>query len=198
MNKDNEIFEKLSRPFTIIGADGKVYPAHKWRVQSTPGGAANCVAYIDARQVSARLNEVFGVAGWSNTLIETGTSGMICEISVFIEGRQITKSNVGTETKVEGKKGQASDAFKRAAVHFGIGAYLHDFAPVVLKMAKHTDGKAYPATDNGQVLVNGAALTSYINTKSQYRQKLFEIYNALPESARKAKGAWFKEISELL
>ena len=38
----------------------------------------------------------------------------------------VTKSDCGTETDVEAEKGQASDAFKRAGVMFGIGRDLYD------------------------------------------------------------------------
>ena len=66
--KEKEIYKMLSSPFTTSGADGKEYPAHKWRVQK----GRRCVPYIDARQVSERLNEVFGLDGWNHTIEETG------------------------------------------------------------------------------------------------------------------------------
>ena len=175
---NNETLHQLQAPFTAIGADGQVYPAHKWKVQTTKGGVAVCVPYLDANQVINRLNEVFGLDGWSNTLIETSDSGMICEITAIVGGKEVTKSNVGTPSEYEKQKGQASDAIKRAARNFGIGAYLNDIENVTLKLSGR-----FAADGKGNALRTGAELTSYINQLHPLRAKLSEIYRAVGKSA---------------
>lgn len=92
----------------------------KWR----KGGGQNALAYIDARDVMKRLDDVLGVAGWQDKYIRVD-GGFICEISVKIGDDWITKSNAANDTKIESVKGGASSALKRAAVNWGIGRYLY-------------------------------------------------------------------------
>lgn len=91
------------------------------------------LAYLNARAVMDRLDEVFGVGGWSHELRpvqmskqgKSGvviTSGMICRI---IAGDSVHE-DVSDLTDIEDLKGGASGALKRAAVHLGIGRYLYD------------------------------------------------------------------------
>lgn len=53
----------------------------------------------------------------------------------------VTKSDGAGDTQVEGDKGAISDAFKRAAVKFGVGRYLYDMEAVYVKCETHKDGK---------------------------------------------------------
>ncbi len=189
------IFEKLSAPFQKIGANGQKISTHKWKVQTTKGGVAMCVAYIDARQVAERLNTVLGIDGWSDSLIETNGEGIICEISANIDGKTVVHSNVGTPSDYQKIKGQASDAFKRAATKFGVGAYLYEMEAVRLKLAT-VNGKKYPSTSDGNALINGNDLTSYINTFHPLRLKLTEIWDAIPKNKQKNYSEIFTKIWE--
>ena len=49
----------------------------------------------------------------------------------------------GTESNVEKQKGEASDAFKRAAVQFGIGRDLYNLPTYRAEMTEY-NGKHYP------------------------------------------------------
>ena len=49
----------------------------------------------------------------------------VCELSLKINGVWITKTDGAGDTNIEGEKGGLSDAFKRAAVKFGVGRYLY-------------------------------------------------------------------------
>jgi len=111
----NEIYERLKAPF-----DPKVI---HWRIGATTGAKDKgiALAYLNARDVMKRLDDVLGFENWQCKYPFSGC----CELSVRVGGEWITKSNVAGETQVEGEKGQASDAFKRAAVLFGIGRYLY-------------------------------------------------------------------------
>jgi hypothetical protein len=162
---DNWVISRLSEPFE----------AHevRWR----PGAANSFLAYIDARQVVERLNQVVGAENWEdnytpiefrNTEIKETTNiaelkakaveekwnisdnfwvnkmgeitslknkayatysynhvhfgGIKCSLTVL----NVNKEDVGTPSLADHMKGAHSDALKRAAVKFGIGAYLYD------------------------------------------------------------------------
>jgi hypothetical protein len=115
-----DLFKALSAPF----------PADRvsWRVGSTNGDKTRgmALAYIDARDVMARLDEVCGPSGWERRHPHvSGTT--TCEIAIWIEGRGwVVKCDGAGDTQVEAEKGSLSDSFKRAAVNWGVGRYLYD------------------------------------------------------------------------
>ena len=83
------------------------------------------LGYVDARYVMDRLDSAVGKDNWSASYQVTGDT-MFCTIKVTWPDGQVTeKCDCGTETDVDAEKGQASDAFKRAAVHYGIGRDLY-------------------------------------------------------------------------
>jgi len=79
------------------------------------------LAYIDARDVMERLDEVVGPENWQCRYPFAGC----CELSIRVDGEWISKANCGDESDIEAVKGQASDSFKRAAVLWGIAQYLY-------------------------------------------------------------------------
>jgi hypothetical protein len=93
-----------------------------WRVGATNKDKSSgiALAYIDARDVMKRLDDVCGDA-WQ---VEYPFDGC-CRIGIKIDSEWIWRSNGAGETQVEGEKGKFSDAFKRAAVLWGIGRYLY-------------------------------------------------------------------------
>lgn len=104
-----------------------------WRAQSVTkdGNKALALAYIDARDVMNRLDDVIGPANWKDRYIDSGKR-TYCTISirasVFDELNTgwVSKSDAAGDSEVEAEKGAVSDAFKRAAVKWGIGRYLYD------------------------------------------------------------------------
>ncbi len=98
-----------------------------WRVGSTTRDKSKgmALAYIDARDVMDRFDEVCGPEGWQCRYVDAGTATTCCEIGVLIDGNWIWKSNGAGKTDVEGEKGAYSDALKRAAVCWGVGRYLY-------------------------------------------------------------------------
>jgi len=191
MDRAKEILKRLSAPFESIGANGKMQPDHKWRLMTTKYGTADCIPYITANQIKQRLNEVLGIDGWSSTLIETSSDlkMLICELSIEIDGKTTTRSDVGTPSEYESMKGMASDALKRSAKGLGIGAYLEQLGTVKLKKS----GK-FAMTENGTILRDPESLTSYINQRHPLRAKLAEIYRALSEESKEKHSDTFKEI----
>jgi hypothetical protein len=101
----------------------------KFRVGfKTQDGSSSCMlAYVDARYVQDAFDEAVGSENWDNNY-ESIDGKMFCNITVrFPDGSVATKSDCGVETDVEKEKGQASDAFKRAAVLFGVGRDLYGY-----------------------------------------------------------------------
>jgi len=82
------------------------------------------LAYIDARHVMDRLDEVMGAENWKDKYYTDGSTTM-CKLSLRIDDEWITKEDGAGDTKMESEKGALSDALKRAAVKWGIGRYLY-------------------------------------------------------------------------
>lgn len=99
----------------------------KWRVGATNGDKSKglALAYLDARAVMDRLDSVVGQANWQATYSHA-LSKTVCELSIRCGDEWIIKSNGAGDSDIEGEKGALSDAFKRAAVLWGIGRYLYN------------------------------------------------------------------------
>lgn len=98
-----------------------------WRIGSTNGEKTKgmALAYLDARDVMERLDEVCGPAGWQCSYPHANGK-TVCAISIKIGDEWISKADGAGDTDVEAEKGALSDAFKRAAVRWGIGRYLYE------------------------------------------------------------------------
>jgi len=119
MTTISEIQEALRKPFARDDIE--------FRVCRTSGKSpkVNVLAYITARGIMQRLDEVFGIGGWKDEY-EVLQSGVKCRLSVKIGDEVITKEDAASSTNVEPLKGAFSDSLKRAGVKFGIGRYLYD------------------------------------------------------------------------
>jgi hypothetical protein len=115
----SDIFERLAAEFPR--------DAIHWRAQTLTqsGDKALALAYLDARDVMDRLDDVCGPGGWTNSYVETPKGRVIATISIKVGDEWISKSDGAGDTAVEGEKGGVSDALKRAAVCWGIGRYLY-------------------------------------------------------------------------
>lgn len=111
--------KELSKPFPT----NEVH----WRVGSRTKDKkkGKALAYIDARAVMDRLDGVFGPENWRDDYKEVGSGRVICTLSLRLGDEWVDKSDGAGSTDVEGDKGAISDAFKRAAVKWGIGRYLY-------------------------------------------------------------------------
>lgn len=100
----------------------------QWRVGNVSKDGSKCtlLAYIDARAVMDRLDEVVGPENWSDRYTDLKDSGVACTLSVKVNGEWVSKEDAAEESDIEAVKGGRSDAFKRAAVKWGIGRYLYD------------------------------------------------------------------------
>ena len=84
------------------------------------------LAYVQVRAIQNRLDELFGVDGWTVSYKEI-SAGFICSLSIKINDRWVTKEDGAGMTEYESVKGGISNAFKRVASSgFGIGRYLYN------------------------------------------------------------------------
>ena len=123
----SDLQTKLLRPFPVKSIH--------WRVGATTKDKKKgiALAYIDARDVMQRLDEVCGIEHWQCRYPFAGC----CEIGIQIDGEWIWKANGAGETNVEGEKGQFSDAFKRAAVVWGASRYLYALPNVWVELDQY-------------------------------------------------------------
>lgn len=131
-----------------------------WRAQhcTKDGTKALALAYIDSRDVMNRLDEVCGEDGWQckypiangKTICEIGIR---CRVEFIMEegkpqtafctnpGEWIWKADGAGDTDIEAEKGAISDAFKRAAVKWGIGRYLYNMEGVWVPCKSYLNDK---------------------------------------------------------
>ena len=112
----------MFRTLTKDDVEVRVQQIKRW----AQGCAADLLIYKNVRVDRAILNETFGMFGWQSKF-EVVNDSLFCTISIkdTETGEWIAKQDVGTESNVEMEKGQASDAFKRAAFAWGIGEELY-------------------------------------------------------------------------
>ena len=168
---------------------GKEIP-YKWRVQSFSKfkPEATCVAYIDSRQVQDLLDEVVGPESWQDKYYEC-KSNLFCSIGIRIKGIWVWKTDCGVESNVDKQKGEASDAFKRAAVKWKIGRFLYSKKMVKLPANEKKASGNYPhiVDQNGKRLwgdlteyINGTLNKPYVLVKKDVDSKWSgEIFNAI-------------------
>ena len=101
----------------------------KFKPAVVSGNRAMAIAYVDARVIQDRLDEVCGVAGWQDEYECLPDGNVVCRLRLHLGDQWITKMDVGgpSEQPDEGDRRKAafSDALKRAAVKFGVGRYLY-------------------------------------------------------------------------
>jgi len=118
-----------------------------WRPGSTNKDKTKCIAlaYVDARDVMKRLDEVVGPENWKDSYEEFASGRLICTLYIRIDGEWIGKSDGAGDSAIEGAKGGISDALKRAAVRWGIGRYLYYLPTKWVEMNKYRQIENPPA-----------------------------------------------------
>ena len=125
-----DLFDRLAAPFPPDAVSWRIGTSNKkkrqrelsdYHAKATKGMA---LAYIDARDVMDRLDEVCGPGGWQ-CRYPHANGKTVCEIGIKVEDEWIWKADGAGDTDHEAEKGALSDAFKRSAVRWGIGRYLY-------------------------------------------------------------------------
>ena len=142
MNQD--IIKKLGASFPFEEVEAKIQVASKEK----PTGMA--VFYIDSRVIQKRLDDVIGAYNWSNHFSTWQDKAQLCGISIYNEDRRewVTKHDGAENSDIESIKGGLTDAFKRAAVLWGIGRYLYQIDGVWVDIEKR--GNSSVIKDNQQ------------------------------------------------
>lgn len=99
-------WELLEAPFPFSEIEVKVQSLTR---DFTKGLA---IAYFDARSVRRRLNSVLGRGGWKSEY-RTDPKGVICRLTVIIDGEPYTMEDGADYTDIASYKGGVSDSFKR-------------------------------------------------------------------------------------
>lgn len=125
-----------------------------WRVGSTTQDKSKgmALAYIDARDVMQRLDEVCGPAGWQ-CRYSHANGKTVCDIGIRCDSEWVWKADGAGDSDVEKEKGALSDAFKRAAVRWGIGRYLYDLDSPWVKLK--AVGKSFAIADEEYARLRG-------------------------------------------
>lgn len=179
---DNSQLKLLQKPLPL-----------KWRVRSAYPNKVNpthvvLVGYIDSRQVQDLLDEVVGVANWQDEYFECKNK-QFCRIGIKINDEWIWKGDSGAETSTEAGKGETSDAFKRAAVKWGINRTAYKVGEVKLP-CKMYESRPYPVDDTGKFL-KGEALYSECNRLGRVEDLEIEFdksFDSMAEIAEAAKA----------
>lgn len=144
----------------------------RWRVQSFNKykPQATCVGYIDARDVMNLLDEVVGPNNWQDKYEFVGTK-LIAGIGIRVKTSDnefiwVWKFDTGTSGSIENEKSIFSDAFKRAAVKWGIGRFLYDLPLQYVKADKKKAENVWPnpVDEFGKEIWD---LTTYINDRNK-------------------------------
>ena len=113
-------FKALAAPFSPA--------AISWRVGSVSGERGMALAYLDARDVADRLDAICEPPNWQCRYSHVGAI-TVCEIGILVNPESSLgwawKADGAGQSDIEAEKGALSDAFKRAAVRWGIGRYLY-------------------------------------------------------------------------
>lgn len=202
-----EDIAKLSLPFPR--------DAVSWRAQtlSREGTKALALAYIDARDVMDRLDEVCGPANWQDRYEFHGPR-TICYLSIRIDGEWITKADGAGDSDVEAEKGAISDALKRSAVKWGIARYLYNMPNVWAQCESYEKGgkkhwskwigdpwdavRNAPDRQQSQAKSQDSAATSHKPVQPPKNEKARETFAALQSDMRQCKtqddlGRWWRD-----
>lgn len=115
-----DFFKKLTEPFDEEDLE--------WRCGAATADKTKCLAlvYVTNRAIMNRLDEVAGADNWQTSFRRHGDKGVVCTLSICLDGKWVHKEDGAEDSDIESVKGGISDSMKRAAVQWGIGRYLYN------------------------------------------------------------------------
>lgn len=134
MDVTKQTLARLREPFPSRAINWRVGRMNREKM------VGQALPYLDARNIQSRLDDILGAENWA---VEYKSSplpnGLICRLGIKVGDAWVFKEDgaqlddVDTQNNNEmAIKGAYTDAFKRAAVMWGIGRYLYDYkAPTV-------------------------------------------------------------------
>jgi hypothetical protein len=205
------ITQALSAPFDLKEV--------KFKPQVVQGNRALALAYVDARVIQDRLDDVLGVEGWQDEYEVLPDNSVVCRLRLKIGGEWVTKMDVGGQSEQpdggDRMKAAFSDALKRAAVKFGIGRYLYrlpsqwaDYDPVKRQFRSaptlpafavpKRQAKALPSTDEAEprTLPVRKADHKLPASGEELRQRLLDYEAKLVDEGVCEKGELIRHVTE--
>ena len=143
------------------------------------GNKVTLLLYQDARCAMNILDDTVGPQGWQKKYYEA--AGMLfCDIGILDPNSKqwLWKSDTGSKSNIEEDKGQASDAFKRAAVAWGIGRELYSAPRITVKLTDKDmfNGKPCQTFKVSEMSVSNGSITSLVIV-DKWGDKRFEYPN---------------------
>jgi hypothetical protein len=120
------LFDQLAAPFPPECVSWRVGPTNEKSRKPDDPVRGQPLCYVDTRTVMDRLDTVVGMDNWQNNYSAGVGDSIVCNIGLRINGEWLFKADGAGPSDMEAAKGALSDAFKRAAVRWGIGRYLYD------------------------------------------------------------------------
>lgn len=104
-------------------------PFESQEVKSRQAAGGRPFLYVTARTVMNRLDNVLGPENWWDSYTPQENSVLCCLTIRMPDGQILSKSDAGGYAGMadqgDDEKSAFSDAFKRAAIKFGVGRYLY-------------------------------------------------------------------------
>lgn len=158
--------EQLAKPFLDDELEFRVGATNS---DKTKGLA---LAYIQARAIQNRLDEVVDIENWRVSYKEIN-GGFLAKLELKINNEWIAKEDGANVTDYEAIKGGISSAFKRAASVWGIGRYLYEIESQWLPIEQK--GKAYIFKETPKLNNKDQENNSNNNTSKEERAKNIEL-----------------------
>lgn len=175
----------------------------EWRIQSAGiknnRPWASVLAYVTNRAIQQRLDDVVGKENWRDEY-QISSAGILCGISIRIDGEWITKWDGAEQTRIEAFKGGLSSAEKRAAVKWGIGRYLYKLEATFLpdsniSVQKKRDWK-HSDTKGGAIYWTPPSLPNWALPSEEKPVKRNQSAQSSPEKPQEASPAQKVEYGE--
>lgn len=97
-------------------------------------GQATLLLYMDSRAAVRILNDTVGAMNWQVEYHGECSDRVYCRLSIWDEEKSqwIVREDVGSESNIESRKGEASDSLKRCLARFGCD-YLYTAPRITIK-----------------------------------------------------------------
>jgi len=177
-----ELRSELEAPFATELISWRVGSTNKkYKKQGEPN-KGKPLAYIDARDVMERLDGVMGVGNWQNDYMDCGGGKLACRLGLYLDGQWVWKTDGAGSTDMEAEKGAFSDAFKRAAVRWGIGRYLYSLSVSYIQLDDRwrIPRDAYQGLNEAHDKVAAQVGMSSPSEKAAIRNLIQTIKNSVP------------------
>lgn len=180
---DEATLAQLARPFSLEQVRYKVL------TRAGDDGKAGAIFYMDARLVAERLNYVVGPECWTDEyrpLLSTGPemAGHYFPVECALTVLGVKKVDCGSYQRDKADenawKAAYSDAFKRVAVKFRVGAYLYAIPRLRVPVRVGQDNKVLGFTRDGEKELKQAYLRWIANENLNVFGEPLEHISVLP------------------